>query len=287
MKKKSISSEMIARYVFLLPGLIMFCFSIAIPFFMGINIAFTDWNGITKDYNYVGIDNFIAAFLDPRIGAPLRNSLLFAVIGVIGGTIFSLGMALMVNYKSNHFSNIARTIFFMPVCFSSILAAFIWKFIYKEVFTALFGTNSLLGNTTFVIPAIVLIGLWNSSGINMLIYLSGLKSIPTELYEAARVDGASAVKRFGRITLPLLAPSFTVCITLTLTSWFREFGMTLSATGGGPGGASRTLAIYIYENLYNYNKAGYGQAVAFLFALLLIILGSSISSFFRSREVEM
>ena len=120
----------------------------------------------------------------------------------------------------------------------------------------------------------------------MLIYLAGLKNIPLDLYEAATMDGAGAGQKFRNITLPLLTPSFTVCVTLTLTSWLREFAMTLSSTGGGPVGSSRTISIYIFENLYKYNKAGYGQAVSLVFVVFLIVLGSTVSSFFRRREVE-
>ena len=121
----------------------------------------------------------------------------------------------------------------------------------------------------------------------MLIYLSGLKNVPVDLYEAATVDGATGWQRFRKITLPMLMPSFNVCVTLTLTSWLREFGMTLSATQGGPGGASRTISIYIFENLYKFNKAGYGQAVSMLFVVFLVLIGTSVSSFFRKREVEL
>lgn len=129
--------------------------------------------------------------------------------------------------------------------------------IYGSVFSELFGVRSFLGMRDTVIPAIVALGIWNGSGINMLIYYSGLKSIPGELYEAARVDGAGPIYTFFRITLPLLTPAFSVCVTLSLTSWLREFAMTLSATGGGPAGASKTITIYIYDNLYTYSKAGY------------------------------
>lgn len=162
-----------------------------------------------------------------------------------------------------------------------------WGFIYREVLPQLFGVKNFLGRQDLVIIAIVLMGIWNTCGINMLIYLSGLKNIPLELIEAAKIDGASTLKQFTKITVPLLTPSFTVCITLSLTSWLKEFAMTMAATGGGPAGASKTMTIYIFENLYTYNKAGYGQAVAIGFAIFLIIIGNSVSSFFRKREVEM
>ena len=285
-KKRKIDKRTVSAYVFLLPGLCMFCFSVFIPFVRGINIAFTDWNGITKDYAYVGLKNFRDIFRDQRMMQPLLNSLRFAVFGTVGINILSLGTAMLINQKTGKLSTIARITFFIPVCFSSILTAFIWGFIYKEVFSQIFGIKSLLGNTELVIVAIVIMGLWNTCGINMLIYLSGLKNIPVDLFEAARMDGANAIQKFKNITLPLLTPSFTVCITLSMTSWLKEFAMTLSATGGGPGGASKTMSIYIFENLYKYNKAGYGQAVALMFALLLIVLGNLVSTFFRKREVE-
>ncbi|WP_343250714.1 sugar ABC transporter permease [Diplocloster hominis] len=286
MKKRGIHSRATSKYVFLLPGFLFFTFAVLIPLILGINIAFTDWNGITKDYNYVGFDNFIRMFSDKRILAPVRNTLLFALFGTAGNNIISLGLALLVNQKIGKWSNAAKILFFVPVCFSAVLTAFLWGFIYREVLSQIFSIKNLLGNRNWVIFAITVMGLWNTCGINMLIYLSGLKNIPTDLYEAAIVDGAGARQKFRHVTLPLLTPSFTVCITLTLTSWLREFAMTLSSTGGGPGGASRTISIYIFENLYRYNKAGYGQAISLVFVIALVLLGSAVSSFFRKREVE-
>ncbi|NLO09614.1 MAG: sugar ABC transporter permease [Clostridiales bacterium] len=286
-KKMNLNHRSISRYVFLLPGFCFFSFAVLIPFLMGVNIAFTDWNGITKDYTYVFLDNFISIFKDTRVSAPIANSIKYAVLGTVGGNVLSLSLAMLINHKTGKLSKMARVIFFTPVCISAILTSFLWGFIYREVFPQLFGIKSLLGNRTWAIPAITAMGLWNGSGINMLIYFSGLKNIPTDLYEAAVVDGANVWQKFRKITLPLLTPSFTVCITLTLTAWFREFAMTLSATGGGPAGASRTISIYIFENLYEYYKAGYGQAVALLFALFLVVVGCSVSRFFRKREVEL
>lgn len=287
MKQRRGSSAKAAKYIFALPGICLFAFAIGIPFFMGINIAFTDWNGITQDYNYIGIQNFIDIFHDKRIIRPILNTLLFAVLGTVGNNIISLSLAMLVNQKLGKLANVAKVIFFIPVCFSAILVAFLWGFIYREVFGQLFEIKNLLGNKTWVIYAITAMGLWNTCGINMLIYLSGLKNVPLDLYEAATMDGANAFQKFKKVTLPLLMPSFNVCVTLTLTSWLREFAMTLASTKGGPGGSSRTISIYIFENLYRYNKAGYGQAVSLLFVIFLVVLGTCVSSFFRKREVEL
>lgn len=282
MKKKDLS-----KYVFLIPGTVFFSFALLIPFLMGIQVAFTDWNGVSKDYNFIGLDNFIKMFMDERLYGPVKNTIIFAILGTIGNNVLSLTLAMLVHVKTGWLSKISRLIYFIPVCFSAILTAFLWKFIFGEVLGSLFDIKNLLGNRVFVIPSIVLMGLWNGAGINMLIYLSGLKSIPQEYYEAAMMDGANAYYKFRYITLPLLTPSFTVCITLTVTTWLKEFATTLAATDGGPAGASRTISIYIYQNLYSYHKAGYGQAISLVFLFILVAIGLSLSSFFRKREVEL
>ena len=282
MKKRDIS-----KYIFLLPGMAFFTFALLIPFLMGIHVAFTDWNGIAKDYHYVGFQNFKTMFLDQRLYGPIRSTLIFALLGTIGNNVLSLSLALLIHTETGKFGKLARLIYFVPVCFSAILTAFLWKFMFGEVFLTLFGIKNLLGNKYMAIPAIVMMGLWNGAGVNMLIYLSGLKNIPQDYYEAAMMDGANVVQKFRGITLPLLMPSFTVCITLTVTTWLKEFATTLAATDGGPAGASRTISIYIYQNLYSYHKAGYGQAVSLAFLILLVAIGLGISAFFRKREVEL
>lgn len=282
MKKKKMT-----KYVFVLPGFCFFAFAMLIPFVMGINIAFTDWNGVEPEFQYVGLKNFVDIFRDARIRNPFWNTLEFALIGTVVSNVVSLYLAMLINGKFSKLNHVSRTVFFIPVCFSSVLTAFLWKFLYREFISELFGVRNLLGDPKWVIPAIVVIGVWNGAGINMLIYLSGLKNIPLELYEAAKADGAGVIQQFVKVTLPLLMPAFSVCVTLTLTSWLKEFATTLSATGGGPGGASKTVSIYVYENLYKYYKAGYGQAVSLLFSICLIVIGLCVSSFFRKREVEL
>ena len=284
--KKKITIQDISGFLFLLPGICFFAFAIVIPFFMGIHIAFTDWDGISKDYHYVGVHNFLVAVTDKRLRLPIINNLEFTLLGVIGNTVVSLGLALLVNQKMGKLTNFARTVFFIPCCFSAILTAFLWNFIYKEIVTEILGIKNPLGMPKWVIVCIVIMQLWNTCGINMLIYLSGLKSISADLYEAAVMDGASVFQKFRYITLPMLMPSFTVCVTLALTNFMKTFALPLASTGGGPAGASRTISIYIYENLYRYNKAGYGEAVSVMFVIVLVLLSTTVQSFFRKREVE-
>lgn len=271
--------------VFLLPSIILFAFATVIPFFSGLNVAFTDWDGISREYNYVGLKNFIDMFHDSNIVRSIWVTLLFGVGYTLLNNIFALllAMVLKTKFKGNGF---VKTIFFIPMALSPVLAAFVWGFIDRNILSDIFG-HSLLGRPATVIWGIIIIALWSGIGSNIMIYIAGLMNIPNDYYEAASIDGVSMWQRFRYITLPLLGPSFTTCITLTLTSALREFGITMSATSGGPARSSEMISIFIYKNLFSFQKAGYGQAVSLVFMVILMLLGIGMTRFFRSKEVEM
>lgn len=271
--------------LFALPSAILFIFAIVIPFIMGINIAFTDWDGISQTYNYNGLQNFKTFFTDKSVLQPIKNTFIYG-IGYTGlNNILSLILALLLNRWIKG-SKVLKTVFFIPMVLSSVLAAFVWGFIYKDVFSAVFGIHSLLGNPSTVISGIIVIALWNAVGSNLIIYMAGLDNIPDMYYEASAIDGATLWQQFRYVTLPMLIPTFTICITLTFTTALREFGTVMAATGGGPAGSSETLAIYIYKNLFSFQKEGYGQAVSFVFMVMLALIGTLMLRFFRRREVE-
>ena len=270
---------------FLIPSIILFAFATVIPFFSGLNVAFTDWDGISREYNYVALKNFIDMFHDSNIVRSIWVTLLFGVGYTILNNILAilLAMVLKTKFKGNGF---VKTIFFIPMALSPVLAAFVWGFIDRNILSDIFG-NSLLGRPATVIWGIIIIALWSGIGSNIMIYIAGLMNIPNDYYEAASIDGVSMWQRFRYITLPLLGPSFTTCITLTLTSALREFGITMSATSGGPARSSEMISIFIYKNLFSFQKAGYGQAVSLVFMVILMVLGIGMTRFFRSKEVEM
>ena len=276
-----------AKYIFVLPSLMAFLVALGIPFCFGINIAFTDWDGLNKSYNYNGIANFLRMFRDQRLGLAFRNTVFYAVMGVTANNVLTLGLAVLFNRLEGRWGDICRLVVFIPSCLSSVLSAFVWKFIYHFVWKMLTGLNSPLGSTTWVLPAIMVIGLWNTSGINVLIYTAALRNVPREYIEAAAIDGAGPWKVFYKIIIPMISSSFTVCITLTFTGLLKEFGTVMSATGGGPAMASSTICMYIYDCLFAYNRAGYGQAVALTFMAMLVLIGTPLTGFFRKREVEL
>lgn len=270
---------------FVLPSFILFTFAIIIPFIMGINIAFTNWDGISQTYSYNGFDNFKMFFTDKSVLQPIKNTFMYGIIYTLLNNLMSLILSLCLS-KWVKGSKILKGVFFIPMVLSSVLAAFVWGFIYKDIFLEVFGIKSLLGNPSTVIIGIIIIALWNSVGSNLIIYMAGLDNIPDVYYEASSIDGASLWQQFRYITIPMLVPTFTICITLTFTTSLREFGTVMAATGGGPAGTSETLAIYIYKNLFSFQKAGYGQAVSFVFMIMLALIGGFLLKFFRNREVE-
>ncbi|WP_320165298.1 sugar ABC transporter permease [uncultured Trichococcus sp.] len=288
-KKKSLLEPLIggnSYFMFLIPSLILFIFTIGYPFLSGLHISFTNWDGISLDYEFVGMKNFISVFSDPNIVKVLKNTFFFAIVYTILNNVLALFIANALKEKFAG-QQLLRTLFFIPMSLSPVLAAFLWGFIDRTIIPNILGTQSTLGNPKLVLFGVMVIALWNGLGSNIMIYLAGLMNIPQDYYEAAEIDGASSISRFRHITLPLLGPSFTMCITLTLTSALREFATVMAATSGGPAGSSETLAIFIYQNLFSYQKAGYGQAISIIFMIVLMFIGVSMSRFFRSREVEL
>ena len=271
-------------FVFLIPSLILFMFCVIYPFLSGIHLAFTDWNGIAPTYNYVGLDNFIQLFSDKQVLGPLKNTLIYGFGVTIANNIIALTLASVLSKKFRG-QAFFKTIFFIPLSISVVLASFVWRYIFANLLNEITG-QSLLGAKNTVLIGIIIISLWNNLGSNTMIYIAGLAGIPKDYEEAAMIDGAGLLQRFRYITIPMLMPSFSICITLTLTSSLREFGLVLAATGGGPAGSSETFALLIYNYMFKYSRAGYAQAVSLVFMVVLVAIGLLLNRYFRNREVE-
>ncbi len=280
---KRLKKEM-SYFVFLIPSLILFLFCVVYPFFSGIGLAFTDWDGISRTYNYTGMENFIRLLSDAKVWKPLKTTIIYGVSVTTANNILALFLAVTLSKKLMG-KVFFKTSFFVPLAISTVLAAFVWKYIDSNLLSVVLG-HSLMGKRETVLWGIIIISLWNCLGSNVMIYMAGIAGISGDYEEAAMIDGANAWQRFCNVTIPMLMPSFTICITLTLTSSLREFGMVLAATGGGPAGSSQTVAILIYDNMFKYSRAGYAQAISLVFMVFLVVIGQLLTKFFRSREVE-
>lgn len=280
------AKNQITNFLFMVPALILFCFIVVYPFIKGVRISLTDWDGFSTTYNFVGLKNFFKILKDPSIKGPIQNSLFFTIVTVIIDNVAGLGVAFA--FRKNKRSNrIFRTCVFMPFVLSLVLTGFIWKYIYSDVFYGIFGIKSLLGNKNAVMWGICIMAFWRDIGYSMLIYLAGLQAIPDTYYEAAKIDGANHWKMFSSITLPLLAPAFTVNVTLFLGWGLKVFDYVMAATNGGPGRTSETFAMYVYNYTFPYNRAGYGQAAAILMMVFIFIISGIVSTLLRRREIDM
>lgn len=275
-----------ANLFFMLPALILFVFIVVYPFVKGIRISFTDWDGFSPIYNFVGLDNFKRILKDPSIKGPIFNSLFYTVVTVIINNLAGLGIAMALK-KDSRGNRFWRTCIFMPFILSLVLTGFIWTYIYSDVFYGIFGIKSLLGNKRTVMLGICIMASWRDIGYAMLIYLAGLQAVPDTYYEAAKIDGASAFKRFTGITVPLLAPAFTINVTLFLGWGLKIFDYVMAATNGGPGRASETFAMYVYNYTFPYNRAGYGQAAALLMMLGIFVITGLVTVTLRRKEIDM
>lgn len=279
--------------LFVFPILITFLIVVIIPMFMGIYYSFTDWNGINNDPDWVGFKNYIEilkndkAFLDS-----FKFTAKFAVTSVITINVIGFGLALLVT-RNSKFNNVLRSIFFMPNLIGGLILGFVWQFIFTKAFDSIgsrLGLSFLegwLSTTSTGFWGLVILMSWQISGYMMVIYIAALQSIPESLKEAAKIDGANAWQRLINITIPLVAPAFTVGLFLTLSNSFKLFDQNLSLTNGGPYNSTQMLALNIYETAFVFNKFGLAQAKAVIFLITVAVITLTQIYYSKKREVEM
>lgn len=275
----------IKRYmpIFVLPTLCAFILGFIVPFVMGIGLSFCEFTTVT-DAKFVGISNYVAAFQDTIFRHSFWYTLLFALASlvVINVIAFALALALTQNMKG---TNIFRTIFFMPNLIGGIVLGYIWQLIFNGILakyqTAL-GLNEWYGFWGLII----LVG-WQQIGYMMIIYIAGLQSIPGDVMEAAQIDGASGIQRLFRVTIPMMMPSITICMFLSITNGFKLFDQNLSLTAGEPAKMSEMMALNIFNTFYGRTGwEGVGQAKAVIFFVIVVGIGLIQLRATRSKEVQ-
>ncbi|MFC4455414.1 sugar ABC transporter permease [Deinococcus sonorensis] len=239
--------------------------------------AFTDWNGLSATATFTGLSNVRAVLADHDARSAMLTTLKFAACFVVLTNIVGLALAVLLDrHLKTRF--LLRTVFFAPVVMSQLATAFIWRFLF-DYSGPLNGVFDLLGlpglkrtwlaDPTWSFWAVVVVLVWQFSGLAMVILLAGLQGIPQEVEEAAVIDGASSWQRFWGVTLPLLTPALTVSVQLSVISGLGIFDQVLALTGGGPLGATETLATQVYKQTFVYGRYGYGTTLALLLAVLI------------------
>ncbi len=283
-KKMNIKSELV-DLSFLMPAFFVLLFVILIPLALGVQFTFTNWDGISPVKEYVGLKNFNTVFHDKDLLVPIKNTAFFTAITAICVNLIGLGLALLVN-KELKGLNIFKSIIFIPLVISLVLVSQMWMYVYNDFFSFI-GLENPLVSKKYVMLGLCGMCIWKESGLAMMVYLAGLKSVPADVMEAAVVDGANAWERFKNVTIPFLAPAFTYCIPLWLAGGLRMFDYAAVATSGGPGDASTTMTYYIYKYLFPYNKVGYGQTVAMIYLAVCIVISTVITKQLRKREIDL
>ena len=271
-------------FSFLAPSLILFLFIILVPLVRGVQYTFTNWDGLMPKLNYVGLKNYITVIHDKDLIQPICNTILFTLVTVVAINVIGLAVAMAVN-KEFKGVNIIKSIIFIPLVVSLVLVSQMWMYVYSDFFSLLGWKSPLIDKKTSML-GLCIMSIWRESGLAMMIYLAGLKNIPTEINEAAIIDGANFWQRFRNVTVPFLAPAFTYCIPLWLAAGLRMYDYSFVATSGGPQHSTETMAYYIYSYLFPYNKVGYGQTVAVLYLIVCIILSNVVTRTLRKREFE-
>lgn len=284
-KQKRKAKNEIMDFSFVLPSLIIFTIIIIVPLISGIRYTFTDWNGMTPEMNFVGVKNYRTLLTDKDLILPIRNTAIFTLVTTVALNVLGLALAMMVE-KEFKGVNVIKSIVFIPLVVSLVLVSYMWMYVYSDFFR-LFGWESPLISTKTVLIGLCVMAIWKEAGLAMMIYLAALKGVPSDYYEAATIDGAGFWQKFRNITVPMIAPAFTYCIPLWLANGLRMYDYSYIATSGGPSHASESMAFYIYQYLFPFNKVGYGQTVAFVYLIFCIVLSNIVTRALRKREIEL
>ncbi|MDD2969631.1 MAG: sugar ABC transporter permease [Lachnospiraceae bacterium] len=290
-KQKKMALETV---LYTLPALFLVALVIYIPFVLSGFYSLTKWNGIAKEPEFIGLENFINLFSGDK---GFLQSLLFTgkytLLFMIFANVLALALAVLLTKKIRS-ANMLRGFFFIPYIMSMTIVGFIWKFIFSQGFAKLYEMTQMeflnlswLGNPDLAFYSIVFVGIWQSVGFYIVLYIAGLQAVPQDVQEAAIVDGANGVQKFFRVILPLLAPSITTCIFMSLTNSLKVFDIILALTKGGPGSSTYSVTLDIYREAFQNNNYGYGAAKSLVFFVVILVLTQLVLKGFKSREVEL
>lgn len=277
----------------LVPITLVFLIVFAYPVFSAFYISLTDMKLLSDSHNFIGFGNYIKVFNDPIFRKSFYNTVYFTFLYLSLNLIISLALALYINSLSQKFQSIVKIIIFLPVIVLTVASILTWGWMYVPSFGIInyflsffhIGPLNFLTSSRTVIPSIVVMTLWKWLGINTIIFLAGIQSIPEEYFEAARIDGAKSLNIFTGIILPLLKPTMEYISVTTIFSSMQVFAEVFVLTSGGPGTSSRVLTFHIYEVGFKFLRIGEASTIAFL--LFIFILMLTIFQFRLYRRSEL
>ena len=280
--------------LFVAPALVLFTALIMVPALSGFFYSVTDWTGLNTPIHFVGLNNFTKLAHDPTIWADIRTTVFYALLVTLGQN----GLALILALALNTFRRTAtplRVLFLIPAMISPVAIGYIWSYIYSPLFGFLNAfltqvhlaqlSRDWLGDYHSALYSVIFTNIWEYVGLSTIVFLAGLQTVPEELLEAAHLDGANALQRFRRVTFPLIAPAVTINVILALIGSLKVFDLILVMTEGGPGRATESVVLRVYEDAFINND--FAQATALSVVIFVLILGLSVINlrWLRRREV--
>lgn len=277
---------------FTAPAALLFCTFVLIPMILAFYYSLHDWNGISIRYNFVGLQNYAKVFSETAFTKSFGFTFSFMLISAAALNVFGLLVALALNTKLK-LRTALRGAYFMPMVISAVVVGYLWNIMIVRLFPY-WGEMTgiaLLQKNWFSYPdtafaSLIIATVWQSFGYYMLLYLTGLQSIPGELLEAASIDGATGFQRFFRVTVPMMRPTFTTCFFLSIINGLKAFDLTYSLTAGGPFGSTTSIALQIYLDAYKRDLLSYASAKAIIFCLIIMLVSFAQVGFMRRKEVE-
>ncbi len=283
----------ISLMLFVAPALIVYGLFKLLPAVLGLFYATTDWNGLNKSYNFVGIINFVEILGDKYFWDSVLFTFKYVIVMVIVANVLALLLATLIE-SINRGKGLFRTVFYMPNMISMIIGGYMWMFIVTKVLYYMadnwgftFLDKSWIGDPKYAFIAIIIVASWGSVGYLMIIYMAALQGVPSSLKEAATLDGASGWQTFWSIILPMIRHAVTICVFWTLNASFQVFDVIYSLTGGGPGRATQSTAMNIYEEAFKGNiRYGYATAKSTVLFIIVLIITIIQLRLMRKKEHE-
>ena len=276
----------------IVPMLIVFFLFHTLPLIRGIIYSFTNFKGF-GEYDFVGLMNYKYLFTDTRILNSYKFTFKFAIVSTVIVNILSLGLAILLNSKIK-LKNTLRGLYFMPNILGGLIIGYIFNYIFTFIIPKMGSAlgisvleKSILGNTSYAWIAVIIVASWQAIAFNTIIYISGLQTIPEDVYEASGIDGANKWIQFKKITFPLIAPFFTINMVLCMKNFLRVFDQIISLTGGGPAQSTESISLLIYKAGFGGNQFGYQSANSVIYFIVIVAISVMQIKILEKREVQL
>lgn len=293
LKNKGKAKDLLIFALFVFPAVGFVLFSTDVPFLMNLYYSVFDWNGISKDMKFVGLQNFVNIFSDDTLfWKSAAFTLKYSVFFVVAVNIISLTVALVMSEEKKS-SSVGRAFYYIPYIISLTAISLIWKFILGPGFEALYQATgwevfhwSWLGSSKLAFFVVVIMTVWQNLGFYMVNYIAGIISVPRELIEAAKIDGANKFQVLRRVTIPLIMPAVSICMLTSLTFSFKLFDVIMVFTKGGPANSTISVAYNIYKEAFFNNRYGMATAKSLVFVVFVLMITAVQLKVTKGKEIE-